>query len=169
MISVATCGTFLVGQGQSSQPLRFEIADPACQSTRLVSTGGQAPQDRRTLAVRWTGFSNFELAYNGQVVLLDAYFDRGSVYPTLGFTAADITKADAILIGHGHYDHMSDAAQVAARTGAIVVGAPLTVEKLRTQSVDAQRLRTVVGRGGELLQFRGFTVEPILGGCPTDC
>jgi len=92
----------------------------------LASTGGALPKNPRTLAIRWTGFSNFELVYNGQIVLLDAYFDRGSLYPSLGFKAADVKNADAILIGHGHHDHMSDAASVGARTGATVVGAPVT-------------------------------------------
>jgi L-ascorbate metabolism protein UlaG (beta-lactamase superfamily) len=137
-------------------------ADPACQSATLVSTGGAAPKDRQTLAIRWLGFSNFELAYGGQVILLDAYFDRGSGFPALGFKAADVTRADAILIGHGHFDHMSDAASVAARTRAVVVGAPLTIDKLRTQSVEPGQLRAVTGRGGETMQFRGITVEPIL-------
>lgn len=136
--------------------------DPACQTATLVSTGGPLPRDRQTLAIRWTGFSNFELVYGGQVILLDAYFDRGALFPPLGFKAADLARADVILIGHGHHDHMSDAASVAARTGAVVVGAPLTIEKLRTQSVESKQLRAVTGRDGERLEFRGFTVEPIL-------
>jgi L-ascorbate metabolism protein UlaG (beta-lactamase superfamily) len=136
--------------------------DGACFTARLVSTGGAAPRDPHTLAVRWTGFSNFELAYGGKVILLDAYFDRGGNYPSLGFTAADVKKADAILIGHGHFDHMSDAGSVAIRTGAPVIGAPLTTEKLATQNVPPAQIRTVTGKGGELLKFDGFTVEPIL-------
>ena len=149
------------GQGRSSRPI-FETADPACQSEQLVSTGGPAPKDRHTLAIRWTGYGNFELVYNGQVMLLDAYFDRGSEYPPLGFSAADVRKADVMLIGHAHYDHVSDAASVGIRTGATIVGAPATVELLRTQGVDAKQLRTVTGRGGETLRFGGITVEPIL-------
>jgi L-ascorbate metabolism protein UlaG (beta-lactamase superfamily) len=136
--------------------------DPACFADKLVSTGGAAPRDPHTLAVRWTGFSNFELAYGGRVILLDAYFDRGSNYPPLGFAAADVKRADVIVIGHGHFDHMSDAASVAIRTGAPVVAAPLTIAKLATQEVPAAQLRTVTGKGGELLGFDGFTVEPIL-------
>src|SRR4029077_21156678 len=81
----------------------------------------------------------------------------------LGFTAADVKKSDAILIGHGHHDHMSDAATVGARTGATVVGAPVTTEKLATQAIDPKQVRTVTGRGGEVLQFGPFKVEPILG------
>jgi L-ascorbate metabolism protein UlaG (beta-lactamase superfamily) len=143
--------------------IALQAADPACESSTLVSTGGAFPRDPQTLAIRWTGFANFELAWNGQVILLDAYFDRGSVFPPLGFRAADVKKADVLLLGHGHVDHMSDAASVGTRTGAIIVGAPVTTEKLFSQQVDPKQVRTVHGRGGEVLKFRGFTVEPILG------
>jgi L-ascorbate metabolism protein UlaG (beta-lactamase superfamily) len=80
----------------------------------------------------------------------------------LGFKAADIKKADVILIGHAHFDHMSDAASVAIRTGATVVGAPVTTEKLATQNVPASQVRTVTGQAEELLKLDGFTVQPIL-------
>jgi len=139
-----------------------EQRDPACQAATLVSTGGAAPRDRHTLAVRWTGFSNFELIYGGKIILLDAFFDRGSNYPPLGFAAADVKKADVILIGHAHFDHMADAASVALRTGAMVVGAPVTVEKLKSQGVPEKQIRTVFGRSQEKLFFPGFTVEPVL-------
>jgi L-ascorbate metabolism protein UlaG (beta-lactamase superfamily) len=140
-----------------------EARDPACFAPTLVSTGGAFPRSPRTLAIRWTGFANFELAYNGQILLLDAYFDRGSYFPPLGFKAEDVKRANVILIGHGHTDHMSDAASVGVRTGAPVVGAPVTAEKLLTQPIDPKQVRTVTGRGGEVLRFGSFTVEPILG------
>ena len=72
--------------------------DPGCDVPALVSTGGPLPQNPRTLAIRWSGYSNFELVYNGQIILLDAYFDRGSTYPPLGFKARDIRKADEMCI-----------------------------------------------------------------------
>jgi L-ascorbate metabolism protein UlaG (beta-lactamase superfamily) len=90
----------------------------------LVSTGGPFPKNPNTLAIRWTGYANFELVYKTQIILLDAHFDRGSMFPSIGFKAADVKRANVILIGHGHLDHMSDAASVGARTGAVVVGAP---------------------------------------------
>jgi len=139
-----------------------QARDPACHAAQLVSTGGLAPRDPHTLAVRWAGYSNFELAYGGKIILLDAYFDRGSNYPPLGFAARDVTRADVILIGHGHFDHMSDAASVSIRTGATIVGARLTTDKLAAQDVRAAQIRTVAGRGGEMLRFDGFSVEPIL-------
>jgi hypothetical protein len=135
-----------------------EPRDQACYTRSLASTGGAMPRDEHTLLVRWMGYSNFELVYGGHILLLDAYCDRGSLYPSLGFKAADIKRADAILVGHGHFDHMSDAASVGARTGAIVVGAPVTVEKLATQPIDPQQVKTVTGRGGETLRYGPFTV-----------
>lgn len=140
-----------------------EPRDPACHAPVLASTGGALPKSPSTLAVRWTGFSNFELSYKGQIVLLDAYFDRGSNYPSLGFKAADVKRANTILIGHPHHDHMSDAASVAIRTGATVVGAPLTAAKLISQKVDPQKIRNASGREPIKLQFGPITVEPILG------
>jgi hypothetical protein len=136
--------------------------DAACHAAVLAATGGAVPKNPHTLAIRWIGYSNFELSYNGQVILLDAYYDRGTTYAPLGFAAADVRRADAILIGHGHFDHMADAASVGARTGATVVGAPVTTDKLATQNIDARQVRTVTGRGGEALQLGAFKVEPIL-------
>jgi L-ascorbate metabolism protein UlaG (beta-lactamase superfamily) len=146
-----------IDQAAASEP-----RDPACHDRSLAATGGAMPRNPHTLAVRWMGYGNFELVHDGHILLLDAYYDRGSLYPSLGVTAADIKRADAILIGHGHFDHMSDAAAIGARTGATVVGAPVTVEKLATQPIDPKQVRAVTGRGGEILQFAGFTVEPIL-------
>lgn len=158
-MTVSGCATTSVPDPRA----QAAAGDPGCTSTTLVSTGGPLPRDAQTLALRWTGFANFEMVYNGQVVLLDAYIDRGSYFAPLGFKAADVKRADLILLGHGHVDHMSDAASIGARTGATVVGAPVTTEKLLTQSINPKQVRTVNGRGGELLKFPGFTVEPILG------
>ena len=147
---------------EPSTLLLAQSNDPGCENATLVSTGGQFPRNPQTVAIRWTGFSNFELAYKGQIILLDAYFDRGSIFPPLGFTAADVKRANVLLIGHGHVDHMSDAASVATRTGAVVAGAPLTTAKLLEQKVDPKQVRTVTGKGGEVLKFQNVTVEPIL-------
>ena len=145
------------------QAAATEPRDPACQARTLVSAGGAFPRNPHTLAVRWIGFSNYELVYNGRVILLDAYYDRGSEYPPLGVAAADIKTADLILMGHGHFDHMSDAAAIGARTKALLVGAAVTTDKLKTQPIPLQQIKTVTGRGDETMKFANFTVEPILG------
>jgi L-ascorbate metabolism protein UlaG (beta-lactamase superfamily) len=139
--------------------------EAACNIVSMASTGGPTLQDPKTLAVRWLGYSTFELIYGNKVILLDNYYDRGPRYRYLGFKAADVKRADLIIVGHAHYDHMSDTAQVAIQTGAKVIGAPITIAKLRTQSVPESQLVQVTGTGGELLQYPalGINIEPILG------
>src|SRR5580765_2807162 len=86
--------------------------DPACQSLTPVSAGGPPPKSADTVVVRWLGWTNYEVAYRGDVFLLDAYYDRGPRMHPIGVAPADIKKANAIFIGHAHFDHMSDAAAV---------------------------------------------------------
>ena len=163
LASVLLSATAVEAQNAAPRTYTFETADPACQAASLVATGGKTPSNPNTLAVRWVGYANYELVYKNTVLLLDAAYDRGSIFPPLGFKVSDVTRADAILIGHGHADHMSDAAAVAIRTKAVVVGAPLTTDKLLTQSVDPKQVRTVTGKGGEILTLPGIRIEAVLG------
>ena len=157
---------------QSADPVATALGDPrcappssdaACNTLTMASVGGPRASDPKTLIVRWLGFSTFELTYGGKVILLNNYYDRGPRYRYLGFHAADVKHADLILVGHAHHDHMSDTAQVARQTGAPVVAAPITIAKLREQSVPDRQLVEVKGTGNELLTYPGFQVEPILG------
>src|SRR4029077_629409 len=137
--------------------------DPACYAKTYVSTGGAFPRNPHTLAVRWGGFSNYELVYNGSIILLDAYYDRGSFFPPLNIRAPEIRRADVLLIGHGHVDHMKHADSIGTATGAPVIGAPVTTEKLMIQKIPASQTKAVTGKDGSVLKFERFTVEPILG------
>jgi hypothetical protein len=72
----------------------------------------------------WFGVTNFALAIDGHVVLLDAWVPRGAysnVVPTSPEELAAL-KPSHIFIGHAHFDHAADAGQIAAASGAIVVG-----------------------------------------------
>ena len=48
--------------------------------------------------------------------------------------AKDITKADFVLVTHDHFDHIADAAQIVKATGAILVGMPETVGRLKKEA-----------------------------------
>jgi L-ascorbate metabolism protein UlaG (beta-lactamase superfamily) len=132
---------------------------PACRGTTPALTGGPLPPEG-ILAIRWLGTTNFELAYGGQVYLLDAYYDRGPRNRPIGFAPKDVKRASAIFVGHAHFDHMSDAASVGTQTGAQVIGAATVTDTAISLGLPAKQATTV--RGGEVLKYKGFTVETIL-------
>jgi L-ascorbate metabolism protein UlaG (beta-lactamase superfamily) len=158
-------GLLLAALGESSVGAQSAKAvmqqDPACQSLTPVSAGGPAPKDPETVVVRWLGWTNYEVAYRGDVFLLDAYYDRGPRMHPIGLAPADIKKANAIFIGHAHFDHMSDAALVAKQTGSPVIGASFANEVLTNGGVAARQFKAV--KGGEVMQYPGVTVEAALG------
>jgi L-ascorbate metabolism protein UlaG (beta-lactamase superfamily) len=130
----------------------------ACRSDKAAVTGGPLPpRESDTVVIRWLANANFEFAYKGKVYLFDAYFDRTPRSHPLGFTAADVTKAEAIFVSHAHFDHISDIGAVARQTGAPVVGAPLTIEVARKLGAPEKQL--VVAKGGETMPFGDATVE----------
>ncbi len=136
--------------------------DPACQSLTPVSAGGPAPKNPDTVVVRWLGWTNYELAYRGNVFLLDAYYDRGPRSHPIGVAPTDLRLAHGIFIGHAHFDHMSDAAFVARLTGAPVFGASFAGDVLAKGALPATQFRAL--KGGEVIQFAGGVgVEAVLG------
>jgi glyoxylase-like metal-dependent hydrolase (beta-lactamase superfamily II) len=112
---------------QAAPPM-IDSEASACTSLVPAALGGPMPPES-VATLRWFGTTNFELAYRGQVILLDTFYDRGPRYRPIGFTVNQVKRADAILIGHGHFDHISDVAPVAKQTGAKVLGAPVSIEQ----------------------------------------
>ena len=157
----------LFASAASAQTARFDFSqEPACESLTPVSAGGPAPRHPNVVVVRYLGSSNHEIAYRDTVLLLNAHYARVAPARPLGFRREDVKKADAILVGHGHGDHMSDAPFVAGRTGARLVGAPITAEQAEKMGLDRKQIVAVTGKtggAGEILTFGAVTVEPILG------
>src|SRR3954466_13296793 len=80
-------------------------------STRTRETNEMA------VDVRWLGQSCFELKADGVTVLTDPFLSGNPK----AAAAADEVEADAILLTHGHADHVGDTVAIAKRTGAPVV------------------------------------------------
>jgi hypothetical protein len=149
--------------GESRKPSPQPVfSKDAYTSLVPAAIGGPMIANPHMISLRWLGCSSYELVHRGKVYLLDAWFDRGPRTRSVGFGQADVVRAETIIIGHGHFDHIADAPAIAARTGATIVGAPLSTGYASSAGTPSNQLRTVTGRGGELLKFDGFTVEPIL-------
>lgn len=73
----------------------------------------------QSLAITWLGHSSFRVRTpGGKEILFDPWYTGNPAFPE----AARPSKADLILISHGHSDHITDAAATAKATGATVVG-----------------------------------------------
>jgi len=70
-----------------------------------------------SIELTWLGHGGWKLKTAGKTILLDPFL---SDCPT-AIEKADEIKADVILISHGHFDHVADAAAIANRTGAQLI------------------------------------------------
>lgn len=83
------------------------------------------------LELTWVGTAGFRLAYQGVVVWIDPYVTRlrladllrrRVIGPDDAAIAKYIDRADAVLVGHTHFDHALDVPAIARRTGCRVYG-----------------------------------------------
>jgi hypothetical protein len=139
-------------------------ATPIRGFDRPVSLGGLADAGDDTLTVRWFGTTNFEVQYRDTTVLLDNFYDRGPRTSAIGFAADEVVRADYILIGHPHYDHIADTAFVAGATNARVLVHSIGADLLVQQGMSASRIEAVNGLGsGELYDFGEMRIRVIHG------
>ena len=112
-------------------------------AARQAFFGHENIVDAQTAAVRadrvilsWFGVTNFAASINGHVVLLDAWVPRGeySGYVPTSPEQLAALKPEFIFIGHGHFDHAAHAAQIAAASGATIVGTQQHCDQAREQA-----------------------------------
>ena len=68
------------------------------------------------VTLTWTGHATWLIDTGAGTLLVDPFFDE---CPTASMKAADVA-CDAILVTHGHFDHVADLESIAKRTGAKV-------------------------------------------------
>jgi L-ascorbate metabolism protein UlaG (beta-lactamase superfamily) len=108
-----------------------------------------------TATLQWFGTATWRLIVDGYVIWLDAYINRAPTAAAVPERAEDV-RADVILIGHSHFDHIAEAGLVAKNTGATVVGSALTAEIVTEEGIDAAK--AIVCSGGETLQLGPVSV-----------
>ncbi len=81
--------------------------------------------------LRWLGHGTWSIETAGQTILLDPFLNESPTSPV----KADAVEADFVLVSHGHFDHVADAAAVANRTKATVVANFEICEWLTKQGV----------------------------------
>lgn len=122
-------------------------ASPAGASLDLVSVRsrffGRDNVDQLTGRVRpdrvilsWFGVTGFAMALGGRVVLLDAWVPRGQYSGYVPTSPAELAalRPSHVVLGHAHWDHAADAAEIALASGAIVVGTPEHCAQISAQA-----------------------------------
>ncbi|MDB5219173.1 MAG: secreted protein [Myxococcaceae bacterium] len=141
----------------------------ACAPRLATPSVSSLARTERPVALTYLGVAGWRIDDGSHVLLVDPYFSRTRVEQGSVTLSSDENliaryapaRADAILVGHSHYDHLLDVPNVAKRTGAIVVGSQSTLNVARAAGVSEQHLIAVLG--GETFEFGPFSVRAILG------
>lgn len=145
--------------GQSS-PQPAPVTAPALKPgeirlTYLGNAGWEITDGRKVILVdpfltqfaRWT-------ASGPKVVAPDEVYA-----PDTALIDKHVSRADYVLITHGHSDHALDAGYIARKTGAVIIGRETTANLARAYDVAETSLITVVG--GEDYDFEDFSLKVI--------
>ncbi len=147
----------------------------ACSMSPGAASAGDSGEETaavESVEMVWLGVSNWLVRVGNTTLLFDAYYSR----PAFGgephidgmsqiqrvLQAADVEQVDAILIGHAHFDHISDLGATALLTGAQAVGTPTTCFVAQAQGLDPERC-TVVGNG-DLLEYDDVSIRVVRNG-----
>lgn len=109
------------------------------------------PAQAGGVRVRWLGTAGFALSAGEHTLLFDPYLTRASLTrcvvaplrPDTALVPVHTPRADAIVVGHTHFDHALDVPAIAAHTGATVFGSRSAVNLCRAAGLPAAQVRDV--------------------------
>jgi len=116
------------------------------------------------------GTAGFRLAYEGTVIWIDPYVSRitlGDVVLRRVRPASDaaieqwIDRADAVLVGHTHFDHALDVPAIARRHGSTVYGSRSTRTLMGLHGLAAQAVEITPHHDYDIGPFRVHFVPSI--------
>jgi L-ascorbate metabolism protein UlaG (beta-lactamase superfamily) len=139
-----------------------------------------AAQPDAPLSATWLGVATLLLDDGSSALLTDGFFSRpgmvavaaGKMAPSAArvdgcLARAKVSRLEAVIPVHTHYDHVMDSALVADRTGALLVGGESAASVGRGHGLPEDRI--VVASSGEPIQLGAFDVTLIESHhCPPD-
>jgi L-ascorbate metabolism protein UlaG (beta-lactamase superfamily) len=115
------------------------------------------------LELTWLGTAGFRLSYQGTVIWIDPYVTRlplvdllrrRAVPPSQEAVARWIDRADAVLVGHTHFDHALDVPAIAKRTGCKVYGSQSAANLMQLYALREQAVVVEPHRDYEVGPFK---------------
>lgn len=161
VLLIAALGLSIVSPGLA-QP----APEPAAMATPALKPG--------EVRLTYLGNAGWEITDGRTVILVDPFLTQfarwtatgpkvvapDEVYaPDTALIDKHVSRADYVLITHGHSDHALDAGYIARKTGAVIIGRETTANLARAYDVPETSLITVVG--GEDYDFEDFSLKII--------
>lgn len=105
-------------------------------------------------AMRYLGTAGFVLTGADTTVVLDPFLSRPGLLatalwpltPDRALLSAEVPRADAVLVGHAHHDHVLDAPDLCLQTGARFFGSADACNVARAAGVPEQQICETGGR-----------------------
>jgi L-ascorbate metabolism protein UlaG (beta-lactamase superfamily) len=120
--------------------------------------------------ITYLGTNAYLLQSPDAALLIDPYFSRIGVFrAALNLPVASsrnlterylpVRRIDAVLVTHGHFDHLLDVPEVVALTGARLIASATSIQLARSAGVPPEKC--VVVTAGEKVSLRGATVSSL--------
>lgn len=127
-----------------------------------VPASASAP--RAPITLTYLGVAGWQIDAGAVTILADPYFSRpaldGRIVPDeIAIARRSPARADLIVVGHSHIDHVLDVPSIARRTGAQILGSLSTARVARATGVPDDQVIPI--QGGEDYAFPGYSVRVI--------
>jgi L-ascorbate metabolism protein UlaG (beta-lactamase superfamily) len=107
-----------------------------------------------SLSLTYLGTAGFVIEGDGHTIVVDPYISRPGVRATIlrplipdeSRIARHIPKADDVLVGHAHHDHVLDAPTLCHQTGARLIGSPSVCNVGRAAGLPERQLVQTTGK-----------------------
>lgn len=135
-----------------------------CSSAHAPNPKNPGPP-RTPVSLTYLGVAGWRLDSGSHTLLVDPFFTRVRARDENAVLSPDLaaigrlapSRAEVILVGHSHYDHLMDVPTIAKRTGAIVIGTESTANVARAEGVAPEHV--IVAKGGGTLSLGPFDVR----------
>lgn len=161
-------GSLVAGAAAAASLGRSLVLPGVAEGAEAAPAGGGP--GTAGVSFKWFGTNGWEITFGNKTILVDPWLNRfesgflqnkldhDRLLPTdTALIDQHVKKADQILVGHGHWDHMADVPYIAKKTGAMVIGSETHANVMRAAGVPEGKIVRV--KGGEYMQFDGYTIE----------